>query len=52
MPKKVPDDTLSFEEARAALLASLERAHELVTEAKQVIGTKEEAETRPPNPAG
>ena len=41
----------SFEETRAELLAGLERAHELISEAKQVIGAKQKAEPQPPNPA-
>ena len=41
----------SFEETRASLLSSLERAHELICEARQVIGAKEKAEPKPPSPA-
>jgi hypothetical protein len=41
-----------IEETQAALRASLERAHELICEAKQRIRPQEEAEPQPPNPAG
>ena len=45
------EDFPSLEETQAALRDSLERAHELVCEAKERIRTQEEAEPRPPNPA-
>ena len=48
MPKN-PDETAAA--AEAALRASLERAHELVSEAKQRIRPQEEPEPQPPNPA-
>ena len=40
-----------IEETQAALRASLERAHELICEAKEAIRSAEETEARPPNPA-
>jgi hypothetical protein len=45
-----PDET-EAETAQAALHASLERAHELVSEAKQLIRAPEEPEPQPPHPA-
>ena len=37
----------SFEDTRARLLAGLERAHELICEARQVIGAQENAGAEP-----
>jgi hypothetical protein len=48
MDKTTEDLPASFDETRAELLASLERAHELICEARQVIGP--EAEAKPPSP--
>jgi len=44
-----PDDT-DGDAAQDALRASLERAHELVSEAKQRICLQEEPESQSPNP--
>jgi hypothetical protein len=44
MNKKREELPISFEETRDELLASLERAHELISEAKEVIRPKEEAQ--------
>jgi len=49
MPTKPVDSEI--EETQAELHASLERAHELVCEAKETLRAQEEAEPRPPNPA-
>jgi hypothetical protein len=45
-----PDET-EADEAQAALRVSLERAHELVSEAKERMRPQEEPEPTPPNPA-
>jgi hypothetical protein len=50
--KKLPDETLiRIEETQAALRDSIERAKELVSEARQLIRRQETAEREPPNPA-
>ena len=48
MPKN-PDET-EADDARAALRASMERAHELVSEAKERIRLQEEPAQEPPLP--
>jgi hypothetical protein len=48
MPDHPTDEEI--EETQAVLLASLERAHELVCEAKETMRAHEEIEDRPPNP--
>jgi len=49
MPTKPID--AEIEEAQAEVQASLERAHELICEAKERLRAQEETEPRPPNPA-
>ena len=46
-----PDDTAKAEAAQEALRDSIERARELVSEARQVIGKEEPSPEGPPNPA-
>jgi hypothetical protein len=41
-----------IEATQAALRAGLERAHELVSEAKEAMRAQEEPAPLPPNPAG
>jgi hypothetical protein len=45
-------DNAEIEEAQAEIRDSLERAHELICEARERNRPQREAETRPPSPAG
>jgi hypothetical protein len=49
MPTKPTDSEI--EETQAEAQASLERAHELICEARERLRAREETEPRPPNPA-